>query len=84
MVSRIQADREKESMSTCTRCGAIFGCAMADGGDGPCWCTTLPAVVPVPAPVPSDKNGAAPGCWCPACLRQHIAQQDAVSSGTPR
>jgi hypothetical protein len=53
-------------MSTCTRCGAAFACAMADGGDAaaPCWCTALPAVVAVP--------GAPAACWCPACLQQHI------------
>jgi hypothetical protein len=51
-------------MSTCTRCGAEFGCAMADGGAGPCWCTELPAAVPVP--------GEAAACWCPACLKRHI------------
>jgi hypothetical protein len=70
-------------MSTCTRCGAPFGCAMADGGTEPCWCTTLPPVVPVPTPVTRDAaQDAAPGCWCPACLRQHIAQQTNTSSGT--
>jgi hypothetical protein len=52
-------------MSLCTRCGAAFGCAMADGADGPCWCTELPPVVPLP--------GAEARCWCPACLRAHIA-----------
>ncbi|NML60433.1 cysteine-rich CWC family protein [Massilia sp. RP-1-19] len=52
-------------MSTCTRCGTEFGCSMADGLDAPCWCTELPSVVPVP--------GEAAACWCPACLRQHIA-----------
>jgi hypothetical protein len=52
-------------MSKCTRCGAEFGCAMADGGDAPCWCTALPQVVPVP--------GAPAGCWCQACLKAHIA-----------
>jgi hypothetical protein len=56
-------------MSVCSRCGAEFGCAMADGSAGPCWCTTLPAVVPLP-----DSEGA---CWCPACLKQHIADQAA-------
>ena len=53
-------------MSLCTRCGAAFGCAMADGADGPCWCTELPPVVPLP--------GVEAGCWCPACLRAHIAE----------
>jgi hypothetical protein len=41
------------------------------GGAGaaaqPCWCTYLPASMPVPS---------APGasCWCPECLKQHIAE----------
>ena len=61
-------------MSLCSRCGAPFSCALVDGADPvsapPCWCTLLPAVVPVPG---------APGsaCWCAACLRQHIAEQEA-------
>jgi hypothetical protein len=56
---------------------------MADGGTEPCWCTTLPPVVPVPAPGTRDAaQGNAPGCWCPACLRQHIAQLPGTSSGT--
>lgn len=57
-------------MSTCTRCGAEFSCMMADGASEPCWCTALPASVPVPQ--------EAAGCWCPACLREHIAQVDAA------
>jgi len=62
-------------MSTCERCGATFHCAMADPGpDGgadttPCWCTQLPPAVPVP-----EGDGAV-GCWCPACLKAHIAAQ---------
>ncbi|HEX8613274.1 MAG TPA: cysteine-rich CWC family protein [Telluria sp.] len=58
-------------MSTCSRCGAQFGCAMADGTAGPCWCTELPPVVAVPA-----EDGAA-ACWCPACLKAHIAARKA-------
>jgi len=54
-------------MSTCTRCGAQFACAMTDGGDQPCWCMALPPAVAVPS--------EAAGCWCPACLRAHIAAQ---------
>jgi hypothetical protein len=66
-------------MSTCTRCGAEFGCAMVDGnGDGaPCWCTTLPPVVTLPL------AGEAAGCWCPACLKQHIAQRTPRAPDTP-
>jgi hypothetical protein len=69
-------------MSTCQRCGATFHCAMADAGpDGqadtqPCWCTALPPAVPVPA-----QDATAPvavGCWCPACLRAHIASLQAA------
>ncbi|PIL39882.1 cysteine-rich CWC family protein [Massilia psychrophila] len=58
-------------MSTCGRCGAPFGCAMADGGAQPCWCTELPAAVPVP--------GQPTACWCPACLKQHIDELGAVN-----
>jgi hypothetical protein len=41
----------------------------------------------VPVPEPAAQTGsrdAASGCWCPACLRQHIAQQAGASSGTPQ
>lgn len=31
-----------------------------------CWCTYLPAAVPLP----SEPGGA---CWCPSCLQAHIA-----------
>lgn len=62
-------------MSICTRCGATFGCAMADGADEPCWCTTMPPIVPVP--------GANAGCWCPSCLDNHIASQSAGSPQVP-
>ncbi|WP_342115788.1 cysteine-rich CWC family protein [Pseudoduganella sp. OTU4001] len=64
-------------MSTCERCGAEFHCAMADAapgqkpsgapGETPCWCTFLPPALPVPG------EAAAVGCWCPDCLRAHIA-----------
>jgi hypothetical protein len=62
-------------MSTCTRCGAAFGCAMADGAAEPCWCTQLPPLVPVP--------GEAAACWCPACLKQHIAAQQSELEKVP-
>jgi hypothetical protein len=48
---------------------------MADGSAGPCWCTQLPPVVPVP--------GAASACWCPACLKQHIAGQASAAPEVP-
>jgi len=38
---------------------------MADGATEACWCTALPPAVAVPQ--------EAAGCWCPACLRAHIA-----------
>ncbi|UTY57121.1 cysteine-rich CWC family protein [Massilia sp. erpn] len=92
-------------MSTCTRCGASFSCAMVDAGpDGklptePCWCTYFPPAVPVPvpvtAPVPvtvpelssapasdaASAAGEAVGCWCAACLRDHIAQKQVNMEG---
>jgi len=66
--------------STCARCGQAFGCAMVDGSDAPCWCTQLPPVVPLPAP---REGAAAPGCWCRACLEQHIAQHAPAAPDTP-
>lgn len=80
-------------MSTCTRCGASFDCAMVDPGpDGklptaPCWCTYLPPAVPVPelnaAPAAAGATAAATavGCWCPACLTAHIAQKQVNMEG---
>jgi hypothetical protein len=62
-------------MSKCTRCGAEFGCAMADGGSEPCWCTRLPPVVPVAA--------SAARCWCPQCLEQQIASQSSHAAKVP-
>jgi len=67
-------------MSTCSRCGTQFSCAMKDAdpalADQPCWCTYLPPSVPVPS---------APGasCWCPACLRQHIIEQSQTLPDKP-
>jgi hypothetical protein len=71
-------------MSTCERCGATFHCAMVDGktrgeagGDeAPCWCTLLPPAVPVPRQADvKEEQAATPavGCWCPDCLKAHIA-----------
>ncbi|HEU4843708.1 MAG TPA: cysteine-rich CWC family protein [Burkholderiaceae bacterium] len=76
-------------MSVCARCGATFSCAMADGdGSQPCWCASLPPVVPVPVPVQAQDGASATAtkaaaiapapatdmsCWCPDCLRRHIA-----------
>jgi len=63
-------------VSTCSRCGAAFGCAMADGIPGPCWCTTMPPVVAVPA------DGIT-SCWCPACLKLHIETTTKSSPDSP-
>jgi len=65
-------------MSICTRCGAAFSCAMADGDAAPCWCTRLPPVVALP---PTGADSPAAGCWCPACLEQHIAHQADAARG---
>ena len=62
-------------MSLCTRCGVEFGCAMADGGAAPCWCTALPPAVKVPQ--------EAVGCWCPACLGAFIAAHGKPQADTP-
>jgi len=62
-------------MSTCTRCGASFGCAVADGSGTPCWCTRLPPLAALPP--------AGAGCWCSSCLEQHIAHAREAARGTP-
>jgi hypothetical protein len=62
-------------MSTCTRCGAVFSCGMADSMAEPCWCTALPAAVPVPQ--------EATGCWCRACLTAHIAELSRTKAVAP-
>ncbi|WP_343730375.1 cysteine-rich CWC family protein [Duganella sp.] len=67
-------------MSTCSRCGAQFSCAMKDADPAapaqPCWCTTLPPAVAIPS---------APGasCWCPDCLRQHILDMAQTPASPP-
>ncbi|WP_281911677.1 cysteine-rich CWC family protein [Massilia varians] len=66
--------RSLPTPSTCSRCGAEFGCAMLQGSLEPCWCTTLPPAVPVPQ--------EAAGCWCPACLRAHIEAELAKRRGS--
>lgn len=55
-------------MSRCTACGAEFTCGMADRNDGaPCWCSNLPAVLPLPAGTGLEKS-----CYCPQCLQRRI------------
>ena len=44
--------------STCSRCGADFGCGAGDP-DRPCWCTGYAAVEP---------SGPDATCLCPKCL----------------
>jgi hypothetical protein len=61
-------------MSNCTLCGAAFSCAMADTTTGACWCTTLPAAVPLPQD--------AAGCWCRTCLESHITQLSRAQPAT--
>jgi len=48
----------------------------------PCWCTFEPAALPVPHAANDDAGATAAmaeagpatvGCWCPDCLRAHIA-----------
>lgn len=68
-------------MSVCTRCGASFTCAMADGGADPCWCASLPLVMPVPS-TEVLTPAADPSCWCPDCLRRHISGS-AASAASP-
>jgi len=62
----MSSDAPASTTTSCSRCGAAFGCAVASGSPEPCWCTLLPPAVALPF-------DAQAGCWCPACLRQHIA-----------
>ena len=56
----------------------------------PCWCTFEPPAVPLPPAAQGAAPGGAAaaseagvagavavGCWCPACLRAHIASLNA-------
>jgi hypothetical protein len=68
----------------CTRCGAEFSCGMDADPGGACWCMALPRLAAVPQPAAIVDAGADvdAGCWCRACLEQHIAQRPGTSSGT--
>jgi hypothetical protein len=44
--------------------------ADAGGAGAPCWCTALPAAVPVPS-----GGAISAACWCPACLAREIAER---------
>jgi len=65
-------------MSICSRCGAGFACGMVEGSIEPCWCTRLAPAVPLPGSTAAPDQAAADtpgaGCWCSACLEDHIAQ----------
>ena len=64
-------------MSCCARCGATLHCARVDGAlvpDAPCWCMSLPAVLPLP-----DQAAPDGACWCPDCLRLALAAAPVVS-----
>lgn len=50
------------SEMNCPACGKSFNCKATDGAA--CWCTELPAVLPVNA----DSQ-----CFCPDCLASQIA-----------
>lgn len=62
-------------MSTCSACGAVFECGMADGPlEAPCWCTRLPALPPE-AYVRAEGDGSeSAACFCPDCLRALISR----------
>ncbi|HEV2631248.1 MAG TPA: cysteine-rich CWC family protein [Pseudolabrys sp.] len=55
----------------CARCGAAFACGLS----AECWCTSLPARLPLP----DDKTE---DCLCPDCLRRAAGVSD--SQNTPR
>lgn len=63
------------SSKLCPACAAQFTCQ--NQGSEPCWCASLPAIMPVP---PQNAGG----CYCPRCLRaiidEKIAQQPANTS----
>ena len=62
-------------MSICLRCGAAFSCAMLGEQDGPCWCSAMPAALPVP--------GEGASCWCPGCLKLAIEAKKACAAKPP-
>ena len=78
--------------SSCPNCGTSLHCGMVGGmasSSSPCWCFTMPHVLPVPvaenfknpAPKALSSNPAdQPGCLCPACLQQLIDSHDSYDS----
>ncbi|MYM41346.1 hypothetical protein [Duganella qianjiadongensis] len=78
-------------MSQCTRCGAQFHCAMADGAapaidaasaqSGSSAVAEAPCwCTELPMLLPVPVAGAS-GCWCPDCLRAEIAAQQRAHAG---
>jgi hypothetical protein len=62
-------------MSVCVGCGTSFRCAMKGEQDGPCWCTAMPAALPVP--------GEGASCFCPACLTLAIEARKRAEAAPP-
>ena len=61
-------------MSECSRCGAPFDCAMADGADEEaCWCTRIPLAPLEKLAVTED--GDLQTCMCPVCLQALTATE---------
>jgi hypothetical protein len=57
-----RAMTETTRMVECPRCGTKFDCDPVND----CWCAKLP-------PLPMSKEASS--CFCPACLRQRIADE---------
>jgi hypothetical protein len=64
-------------MSECAACGGVFECGM--GGSQPCWCTQLPALLPVPKPDSTGRieSNIEASCYCPVCLKKIVQQAQA-------
>ena len=54
--------------------GKAANIAPASSAPARCWCTYLPAAVPLP----SEPGGA---CWCPSCLAAQIAAAGELRNG---
>jgi hypothetical protein len=61
--------------SRCAKCGAEFRCGM-EAGDPECWCASLPPLMPLPLPLPSDPDVV--GCFCAACLKSALGSSTGV------
>jgi len=61
-------------MNLCERCGAGFGCAMADPGAAePCWCSRMPPLPAAAYRLSDGGSASAASCFCPDCLRALLA-----------